>query len=711
MSKIFSKDISVIVQGKVDLELTHRCIETIRQYLPAAEVILSTWKGEDIYGMDVDKVIYNKDPGSSGFIRKYPKKQYNNVNREMLSTHTGLLASTRPYCLKIRTDMELTSDNFLNMYELFHKTTIRTSVFKERVMVEGLTTSIEYPFCVGDWWFFGRKDDLLDLFSGEVYNEEYLSYQSGYRKKFDWIICRYIPEQYIIYSFLKKKYNISFYGHADCSDNVMRFSRKFIFENLICIEPEESGIYLKKALNIVYNPTSWIFGIPFLKWYSYLRKGKSIPQLQFYKYMKLKIKYEKEVFRYNSNFLYYGLLNETNIVKNYSDNKNISVFDAKMLQEDNLTFVITGRAEVYGKFNAARCLKSVKKYFPKAKIVLSAWENEDFSLFYGLYDELVINKLPTEKMLEIHLKDSSMKKKNSMNLQQQTVNAGLKKVKTDFAVRLRTDFYFTNSTLINEYNNLQRVFIKYEVERKIFNQRVLTIRYITSDSRMTDGKFAGGISDVFHVGLTQDLLKLWDGTPYSKDDMEYFSLHPEISWENPYKFNHRYNAEQSFFYKLIKKENLSIPIPNYYFDGTNEECVYEHERVLASNFLVLSQVKLGLHSKFHRCFHSPDDSDAFFRFWRFAQIYLLYVDHDNYYCKKILKKYAFQENIKRILHEIIKRTLGKPKKYFLHIAHNIFNKFSYYMLNYVFKLLIYNKELLTENLKKGNSGSRGKMNV
>ena len=47
---INSKDISVVVQGAIDKENTPKCLESIRKYLPDAEIILSTWEGSEVEG-------------------------------------------------------------------------------------------------------------------------------------------------------------------------------------------------------------------------------------------------------------------------------------------------------------------------------------------------------------------------------------------------------------------------------------------------------------------------------------------------------------------------------------------------------------------------------------------------------------------------------------------------------------------------------------
>lgn len=64
MKASYSREISIVIQGKVDIEKTLKCIESVREYLPGAEIILSTWKGENVKGLDYDQVIFSDDLGA-----------------------------------------------------------------------------------------------------------------------------------------------------------------------------------------------------------------------------------------------------------------------------------------------------------------------------------------------------------------------------------------------------------------------------------------------------------------------------------------------------------------------------------------------------------------------------------------------------------------------------------------------------------------------
>jgi hypothetical protein len=99
---ILSKDISVVVQGPIHTQdnLTKRVLESVRTHLPDAELILSTWKGSKVDGLDCDILLLNEDPGA---LEKQPINS-RNLNRQIVSTCNGIMASTRIFVLKLRTD-------------------------------------------------------------------------------------------------------------------------------------------------------------------------------------------------------------------------------------------------------------------------------------------------------------------------------------------------------------------------------------------------------------------------------------------------------------------------------------------------------------------------------------------------------------------------------------------------------------------------------
>ncbi|MFN3393310.1 MAG: WavE lipopolysaccharide synthesis family protein, partial [Candidatus Thermochlorobacter sp.] len=97
-----TSDISIVVQGPIVSNKdfypngwTNEALRRMRIHFPGAEIILSTWKGSNVDGLDYDVVVFNDDPGSA-MSRNRPY----NVNRQIVSTKNGLAKASRKYALK-----------------------------------------------------------------------------------------------------------------------------------------------------------------------------------------------------------------------------------------------------------------------------------------------------------------------------------------------------------------------------------------------------------------------------------------------------------------------------------------------------------------------------------------------------------------------------------------------------------------------------------
>ena len=87
-------------------------------------MILSTWEGQDVCGIDADEIIFNKDPSSSVFV--YSKKNEAikvNINRQITSSYQGLKAVKTKYAAKLRTDNILFNTNIIKIFGQYQDVT------------------------------------------------------------------------------------------------------------------------------------------------------------------------------------------------------------------------------------------------------------------------------------------------------------------------------------------------------------------------------------------------------------------------------------------------------------------------------------------------------------------------------------------------------------------------------------------------------------
>lgn len=182
---IDNTDISVVVQGPVqaladramDEGITVRVLKSIRQHLPGATIILSTWEGQPVEGLDYDELVLNQDPGPN--INRYkadgqPDKVNN--NRQIVSTINGLKQVKTKYAMKLRSDNFLTSDNFKRLQQGFPKRGEQYQFLKERVVVNNTFTreyakGLPVVFHACDFFYFGLTEDVIALWDFPLFQD------------------------------------------------------------------------------------------------------------------------------------------------------------------------------------------------------------------------------------------------------------------------------------------------------------------------------------------------------------------------------------------------------------------------------------------------------------------------------------------------------------------------------------------------------------
>ncbi len=263
---IAPQDISVIVQGPIIAEShaeagTARCLSAIREHLPEAEIILSTWKGADGQGLDFDALIENDDPGAVPL----PWGPPSNINRQIVSTQSGLKRGGRAYAMKIRTDCLLTSDACLARFNDFPARSDNYLFFQQRILIPEIFSrdpaldAAPFLFHPSDVFQFGRMEDLRQLWDIPRLQANDLVIRAQQPWYFNlypgsW---RCMPEQYIWTAFLEK------HGVAASLEGYWQFtlaqavvSEASIVNNFQIVGHDAMGLQLPRRLTEFWNAHS-----------------------------------------------------------------------------------------------------------------------------------------------------------------------------------------------------------------------------------------------------------------------------------------------------------------------------------------------------------------------------------------------------------------------------------------------------------------------
>jgi hypothetical protein len=257
MTTIDPCQISVVVQGPVagkptdppEARLTSRCLESLRRHLPGAQLILSTWAGSERDGLDCDVWVESADPGAVSYWadRTIPY----NVNRQIVSTNAGLRHADRPFALKIRSDLEVTGNGFLQLWARFPVRRPEWRVLKERIVASAWPTCnfrrCPLPFALSDWFHFGLRQDVTRLWDLPLAADSDMARYFETRPrpvpdKVPQLLSRYNAEQYVWLGCLRKHGEVPCEHIWDVGAHNRQLAELALVNNVVLAEPDRLGL-------------------------------------------------------------------------------------------------------------------------------------------------------------------------------------------------------------------------------------------------------------------------------------------------------------------------------------------------------------------------------------------------------------------------------------------------------------------------------------
>ena len=229
------------------------------------------------------------------------------------------------------------------------------------------------------------------------------------------------------------------------------------------------------------------------------------------------------------------------------------------------------------------CIESVRIVLPGSEIIVSTWVGSDIS--HLDYDKVVYSEDPGAITYnDFELKDVF----NNNNRQIVSTINGLNLSTKKYSIKLRPDFVFENSNFIEFIG-------KYEMSYKFkfFKNKIIVLTLASRDSSKTPLLFA--ISDLFQVGLTEDLKKLWNiplqPEPYTTRAFPYEKQFLNDPFKNN-QYKMKYSSEQYIWYSFAKLNNLDISLK--YFCEIPINKIGKSIISIVDNFAIYNPEQLGV---------------------------------------------------------------------------------------------------------------------
>ena len=282
---ITEQDITVVFQGPVipGPQGTAALIRRTRQALPLSRYVLSTWTGSNLADVAVDGVVLSQDPGGLPGIKcRDGAGEFNNINRQLLSTQRGLSGVATPFAIKMRTDCCLEHTGFLQSFQRFAPVTEAPS----RIVVSSLFTIDpamfeQMPYHVSDWFQFGDTTTLRTYWSSPPFmsTDDATFYERHVHASHSTFMDRRFRSRLAVEQFLAVHYaqhcgyEVPRY-HNECREAVLEGHRRFLARHFLVLDPWDLGLCFPKYDWAYRSSFQQLNCLLFIDWYRlYLEDG------------------------------------------------------------------------------------------------------------------------------------------------------------------------------------------------------------------------------------------------------------------------------------------------------------------------------------------------------------------------------------------------------------------------------------------------------
>jgi hypothetical protein len=239
-------------------------------------------------------------------------------------------------------------------------------------------------------------------------------------------------------------------------------------------------------------------------------------------------------------------------------------------------------ADAYNKQITLHCIESVRRVMPNAEIILSTWEGTDVS--HLSFDKVVFCKDPGA----IPYNDLNPNYLNNINRQIVSTYNGFKAATRTYAIKMRGDCQLIDSSFVNFLMPYAR-----SSKFKFFKERILIpTKYSRNPRRIAQLLHA---SDIFQVGLLEDLLSLWSinlqPEPYFTRAIPANKIIINDALQGP-NFRMKFGPEQYIWYAFAKKKGHDFELKHY--SSLPLSKIMNSEWSIMNNFVIAEAEDIGL---------------------------------------------------------------------------------------------------------------------
>lgn len=229
-----------------------------------------------------------------------------------------------------------------------------------------------------------------------------------------------------------------------------------------------------------------------------------------------------------------------------------------MISPADITIVFQGNVSTNsGEDSFRHCVEITRATLPGAKVILSTWRDVKVPRSANV-DEVVRSRDPGS-LPAIKFDDVGS---NNINRQIVSTVAGLQKVQTKYAIKLRTDSFL-------EHDGFLRNYVKFNEQFPSASDRIVASSFFTIDPLVFE-HMPFHTSDWFHFSTTERLIKYWSRPLVTVEEATWYENNPHARHSSylDKKFRTKLAVEQYLCAEFAKQ--LGYQTPQFHNDCRKE---------------------------------------------------------------------------------------------------------------------------------------------
>ncbi|POR55890.1 WavE lipopolysaccharide synthesis protein [Paraburkholderia eburnea] len=251
-----------------------------------------------------------------------------------------------------------------------------------------------------------------------------------------------------------------------------------------------------------------------------------------------------------------------------------------MISPSEITIVFQGNVSASTDGDSFRnCLEITRAALPGARVILSTWQDTKIPKSIDV-DEVVRSEDPGT-LPPIKFDDVGS---NNINRQIVSTLAGLQKVKTQYAIKLRTDSFLEHDGFLKNY-------VKFNEQFRSKSDRILTSSFFTIDPFVFE-HMPFHTSDWFQFSTTSALINYWSRPLVTLEEATFYenNRHARHSSYLDKKFRTMLAVEQYLCGAYAKRFGYDTPA---FHNDCRKEVLKDFQHFLANHFMILDPWQAG----------------------------------------------------------------------------------------------------------------------